>query len=50
MHPGHKTQARYMDLLQATGPRGVDMHYADDLTVLTAETLARYNVLALYAN
>ncbi|MBP7951087.1 MAG: ThuA domain-containing protein [Verrucomicrobiales bacterium] len=51
MHAGHQTQARYQQLFQALGPKGINLDFTDDPDhALNARTLANYDALALYAN
>lgn len=47
---GHKPAERFPFLYRALGPHGINLTYTDQLQDLNDATLARYDVVAIYAN
>lgn len=46
----HRPEARFQELAPALAQRGVELKYTDRMEDLTAETLAKFDGLVLYAN
>lgn len=47
---GHKPIERYRVLKQALGPKGVNLTFVEDLSLITRERLDQYDALVVYAN
>ena len=46
----HRPEARFQELAPALAKRGIDLKYTDQMEDLTADTLAGFDGLVLYAN